>query len=831
VTFGYPWVLAALPIVAGWMWWEWRQTGRHAGLALKTASFCLGVLALSQPQITLLERRVAVTLLADVSASVPREDIRREVDLISRMRAQSRGNSLEVIPFAGPISRLQGAEAAKGDRPAAGRGVTNLEAAIRDALSRSPEDRVPRILLLSDGQENQGSVERALHQARTIGIPIDTYEMHGSAQPALQLESVALQSRAFAGERFPMEMVVSSPRAAHGRMTIAAGGKQIGSSEVNLTAGNNHVRIHAQLDGIGAIQVSGSLTAGELGDVRFDRVVSLRRPRVLLVSPEPGEALRQLRRVLDAAHFEVAVSPGPLPKRLDDLQVVLAVNQDLESWPTEQRHRIEAWVKAGGGFALLAGENNIYADHRVDDDPLQKMLPATLEPPRLPDGNAVVLIIDKSSSMTGRKIELARQSAIGVIENLRPYDLAGVLVLDNSFQWAVPLRKADDPAAITRLIGGIVADGGTNIAPALREAFRQVRRVDAVYKHIVLLTDGISEEGDSMALAKQASVNQVTISTIGLGEDVNRAYLEKIAGLAKGKSYLLSDYQSLEQLMVRDVEEHTGASTVERTSKVSVLREVGILEGTGMRKAPPLLGYSRFIAKPQAETVLQVDKKHPLLVRWQYGLGRSAVFASDAKARWAAQWMKWPGYGLFWTNLMHDLLPRAPETESSAEFDRPNQQIVVHYRIQSGLPAAQIPDFYVLGPEQFRKVVSADRITSGSYRIRVPVGAGPGLYRVGPVDGMARFPEVGLYMEDSESARQGSNPELLRQIAQATGGRFNPTPAQVFDPGERALPSTRNLWPALVAAAMLLALAELAERKGYRLPKSIPAWNTLKRAR
>ena len=46
--------------------------------------------------------------------------------------------------------------------------------------------------------------------------------------------------------------------------------------------------------------------------------------------------------------------------------------------------------------------------------------------------------------MEGRKIELARLAAIGVVENLRPIDLVGVLIFDNSFQWAVPLRRADD---------------------------------------------------------------------------------------------------------------------------------------------------------------------------------------------------------------------------------------------------------------------------------------------------------------------------------------------------------------------------------------------------
>ena len=89
----------------------------------------------------------------------------------------------------------------------------------------------------------------------------------------------------------------------------------------------------------------------------------------------------------------------------------------------------------------------------------------------------------------------------------------------------------------------------------------------------------------------------------------------------------------------------------------------------------------RFIAKPTAETILRIDRKDPLLARWQYGLGRAAVFASDAKARWAADWVTWNGYDKFWTNLTRDLLPHAQAGEATLEFDSANGDLVVDYRL------------------------------------------------------------------------------------------------------------------------------------------------------
>ncbi|HYM09579.1 MAG TPA: VWA domain-containing protein [Bryobacterales bacterium] len=819
MMFLRPWVLLLLPLLAAWMAWEWKKTARHIALALKALLLAAVAVALAEPRLTVFERKVALAVLADTSASVPPEDLRREDDLIARAQAARGRNNLFVIPFAGDTRGMKPEENRSRVELHSEGGATNLEAAIRNALGRLPEGRVPRVLLVSDGLENMGSVERAVYQARLLGVPVDTYALAGRGQPALELESVSLPAQAFTGEKFHIEAGVRSPRAAPATVEITAEGKPIGRAAVKLAAGTNTLRVRVQLDAAGATPVTGVVRAEGLGEARFDRVISLRRPRLLLLTQEPPEALRHLRQVIDAARFDVVEAPALPPRPLREFQVVLAVNSDVESWPADQKKQAEEYVREGGGFALIAGENNVYAEHKQSDDAVQRMLPAKIAPPRTPEGTAVVLIIDKSSSMEGKKMELARLSAIGVVENLRPIDQVGVLIFDNSFQWAVPMRKADNLALIKRLIAGITPDGGTQIAPALNEAYRQIKRVKAVYKHIVLLTDGISEEGDSMALSKEAAANQVTISTVGLGQDVNRVYLEKVAALAKGKSYFLIDFANLEQLLLKDVMEHTGSSAVEKPVRTAVLRDVEILEDVGMAKAPPLLGYLKFIAKPQAETILQVDGKDPLLSRWQYGLGRSVVFASDAKARWAVNWIAWPGYDRLWTNVLRDLLPRAPETEATAQFDSANNEIVVRYRFQADADVPAAPDLYVLGPDGFRKAVPLKRVAASIYQGRVPIEGRQGLFRIRPASDLERFPEVGLYREEAELSRYGSDPELLRQVAASTGGRFNPAIDRVFDAGNRSVTTSMDLWPGFLALAILFNLLELAGRKGYRLQR------------
>jgi uncharacterized membrane protein len=620
----------------------------------------------------------------------------------------------------------------------------------------------------------------------------------------------------FSGEHFPVELVVQSPAKTQATIEIAAESKPLGSSEVELQAGENHLRLHASIGAAGVVEVSGAVRAPSLGEVRFAEAIALRRPRVLLYSQDPPGTEAHLMKTLEAAQFEVVpardVASGA--GSLEDYQVVVLNNWDLESIAPARKADLEHYVQQGGGLLVIGGEKNVYVENKVIEDALDRTLPAKLAPPRSPEGTCVILIIDKSSSMEGKKMELARIAAIGVIDNLRPIDLVGVLIFDNSFQWAVPIRRAEDRQLIKRLIAGITPDGGTQIAPALAEAYRKVEPVQATFKHVVLLTDGISEEGDSIALAKEAALKRVTISTVGLGQDVNRAYLEKVASFSKGKSYFLTDPSGLEQILLRDVMEHTGSTAIEKALRPTVVRQAEVLEGVAMESAPPLKGYVRFLSKPSADLLLTMEQKDPLLVRWQYGLGRAAVFSSDAKSRWAAEWVNWNSFDRFWANIFRDLLPHGQPGEATVSYDNASDELIASFRLARHIAEpAKAPDIYVTGPGDFRVPLPIRKVAQGSYSGRVAIGNRQGLFRVRPLEESRAFPEVGLYRQEEELVEYGSNPELLRRIAEFTGGRFQPSPSQVFDSGGQSIRSTLELWPGLLALAIVLTLGELLNRK------------------
>ena len=216
MTFDRAWVLALAWIPIAWGYFEYRRTQRKLGLALKVATFTLILLALAQPRLSISTSKVAVGVLVDTSASVTPRDLERASKVASELDDARGSNALRVIPFAGS-TRV--ADRSEGQSPwklkltagAAGRS-TDLEAAVREAISSLPSGMLPRLALISDGNENASGIARAAWQARQAGIPIDTFAMAGRERPRCGLESVSLPTNAFTGEQFAIDLAVSAPR-------------------------------------------------------------------------------------------------------------------------------------------------------------------------------------------------------------------------------------------------------------------------------------------------------------------------------------------------------------------------------------------------------------------------------------------------------------------------------------------------------------------------------------------------------------------------------------------------------------------------------------------
>src|SRR5579863_2275413 len=279
MSFDRAWVLilALVPIV--WAIREWRSTVRRGALLLQAAA-----------------------ILADTSRSVTDQDLQRASAIASQIERSRGRHWTKVIPFARatrkPVPQERGKswnlQYTAGD---AGHG-TDLEAAIREAIGTLPGGMVRRVVLISDGNENLGSAARATWQAQQLGIPIDTFALAGSAKPDLRVESVSLPSLVFSGERFPIDVTVSAPRRAQAHVEVAAEGKTLGLNDVTLEPGVNHLRVRASVTTTGAVDLAGKISGTGLGQARFNEAVTIRQPRVLLITQDPPGTEAHLQKTL-----------------------------------------------------------------------------------------------------------------------------------------------------------------------------------------------------------------------------------------------------------------------------------------------------------------------------------------------------------------------------------------------------------------------------------------------------------------------------------------------------------------------------------------------------
>jgi hypothetical protein len=81
--------------------------------------------------------------------------------------------------------------------------------------------------------------------------------------------------------------------------------------------------------------------------------------------------------------------------------------------------------------------------------------------------------------------------------------------------------------------------------------------------------------------------------------------------------------------------------------------------------------------KPTSEVILITEKGDPLLAWWRYGLGMSVAFTSDAKSRWAAEWITWPGFGKFWTQVIRQAMRKSDAQGIAVDLDRDDNQTAI----------------------------------------------------------------------------------------------------------------------------------------------------------
>ena len=835
--FTYPWALPALvglPLV----WWLARSAialvtpkRRRLSWVLRClVALCVG-LALADLRWRNQTDRQEVVWLVDASRSVGQGAIEAAGKFIAAANQAVSIPRQSIVAFAGQASALADAEALKKLNPASvADTATDIQQALNFADANFPAGYNKTVVLFSDGVETAGDLARQFAGLRERGIRVHTVLVKPPDNPEVLVRAVTAPRTVALHEPFRVTTEIVSNREQTAQFDLFRNAVKVGTKEVTLHVGLNRFETNQSVNEGQIVEYVAQVRATQdtlAGNNSASAVVQSRgKSRILLLSDKP-ELSKPLYRALEPEGVELDVRPASgAPVDFADLQsfdLVIVDNVPATDLSPNQMKLMASYVRDFGGGFLMLGGDKAFGLGGYFRTPIEDLLPVRCdfmkdkENPSL----GMLIIIDHSGSMNGQnKMEMAKEAAKSAVELLSPQDYVAVMAFDTTAYWVAPFESATDKAGVESKISTIQAGGGTNIASSLELAEDAMRSVPAKIKHVVLLTDGQSVAGQFNELINRLVGGQVTLSTVGVGSDADQNILQQMAEWGHGRFYFTDNPQNIPQIFARETMMASKSSLQDSPFQAKVIRSADFLDGIPWDNAPFLLGQVLVKAKPTADLWMVSERGDPLLATWRYGLGQGAAFTSDARNRWAGEWITWEGFSNFWVQLTRKLrrpaaLKNFPATiakESGGfrlKIDAVNEQ--------GGFLSDLEGEAIVLGPDHSEKKIPLELTAPGQFETFWP-SKDPGAYYAQVVlkrDGKAVEQQavVATLGYPDEYLLQPPDEAMLRQLAAGTGGKYNPGPAEILNGDPRTAEVQSELWPWLIGLALFLFVADVAARR------------------
>ncbi|MCG3184796.1 MAG: hypothetical protein ICCCNLDF_02926 [Planctomycetes bacterium] len=706
--------------------------------------------------------------------------------------------------------------------------------ALELAAQQSVPGTAPFALLLSDGYDSSarygGDVVREARDTgvRVFSLPVDSEPLPETAVADFGARLVGNDEQVLA-----VDLVVFSTVEQTVVPQIKLNGKPVDAVEcdrldaqgrLRVGVGRNPVRMLLRpAERLPAYVVEVSIAAEQNTFTRNDSLkLSVRGPgasRILLLhgddSKEPA-----LQRALQRIGLQVtAGGPDILPSEMIELskyQVLILSNVPATSVSGTQLAMIERFVRNGGGLAMIGGPRS-FAPGGYYETAVERVLPVTCDVvekgrKQIP---ALVVALDKSGSMGAMvgnftKMELANEGCARSIRLVPPNSYFGMLAVDTEPDWVVPFAPLKDKSAAanmarTNQVGG----GGIYTDVAIREAVDALRLSKASSKHVVLFSDGQDterQEGVLDSVEKIHQDEQVTFSTICLGEGPDEGFLRNLAQVGGGRYFLVKDAADLPAVFSREAALAAGNFIREEEFRPWHGLPGSLTDGVVFEKepAPPLLGYVAATARPEAHVWLWADedKERPLLATWNIELGKALAFTSDARDRWADRWLGWDTYDELWQRWIRRLLPepeRIEGVETEWSINRTGPVLTLSFFDEAGHPRELVnPIAEVSGADGSSTPAAALPVGSGTYRVQL-TRSGSGGYsayvRERPAGGEERLAarENQIFVPLEELMARPADSSTLGALSEATGGGLIAGPREILNaPVEGGY---RTVWP------------------------------------
>lgn len=164
----------------------------------------------------------------------------------------------------------------------------------------------------------------------------------------------------------------------------------------------------------------------------------------------------------------------------------------------------------------------------------------------------VAIVLDKSGSMSGKKIARAKEAAIAAIERLNKNDIVSVVAYDSTVTVVVPATKLNDKRSLVERIRRIEAGGSTALFAGVSKGAAEIRKFAEKNRvnRVILLSDGLANVGpkspsELAALGASLMKEGIAVSTLGLGLDYNEDLMTKLAQKSGGNHVFIEEAEDL----------------------------------------------------------------------------------------------------------------------------------------------------------------------------------------------------------------------------------------------------------------------------------------------
>jgi uncharacterized membrane protein len=697
-------------------------------------------------------------------------------------------------------------------------------------------------VIISDGRQTRGDVLAEAGRARDFGVQVHAMVYTRPAPAEVAISTLRLPSHVKVGEGFKVEARIFSSRKSRATARLYQGetlNALDGVKTIELEPGDNVITFESVVRLPGALTYR--LTLDDIDGDRFSEnnqfTASIDvpgRPQVLYVDGTPHHAT-PLARALTAQQYDVDLRPASgFPASLRELErfdFVIISDVSRAAFGEAGQALIERYLRDLGGGLLYAGGPDAYGLGGWQRSKIASLLPVRMESQKRREipSVAMALVIDRSGSMTGMPMEMAKKAAKATLSVLAADDLIEVVAFDSRPHRFVKMQPARNRSRIRNLIGRIQPGGGTEIFSALDAAYNDLVVTRARKKHVILLTDGKAPTSGVRDLVTAMVADAMTVTTVGLGADIDEQMLKMIAEVGGGRYHAVPDPQNLPRIFTKETQMVAQSAAIEEWFPVEQVGYAAFLRGIDVRTAPLLHGYvaTQMKPRPAVELLRSADSSDPILARQRVGLGWALAWTSDVKARWAAEWTRWPGFSKFWGKLVREHMRRKHrrELDMRAVVD----DGVLHVSVDAlTLDERFDNDFEsrltVTGPlpSQKKHSLAMRQTAPGRYEAEYALpGYGSFLlqadHRRRTEDGELKPVAVSRgqvsHPYPREYAGVATESAVLAKAAALSGGSLTDQPAAALAPGGQKIDHAEPLWSKLVMLALGLFLIDLLLRR------------------